>query len=97
MRAFHLSPQERQGDSMYGPDGPDTFWLNFTNIALGLVTLACVLAIVGGVARELLHRHEQRAIAREDDHAFATPGLGVTMADGGERIGEPKRPERKAR
>ena len=26
---------------MYGPDGPDTFWLNFTNIALGLVTLLC--------------------------------------------------------
>ncbi len=74
---------------MYGPDGPDTFWLNFTNIALGLVTLLCVLVIVGGVARELLHRWERRALAREDDHAFATPGLGVTMADGGERVEKP--------
>jgi hypothetical protein len=71
---------------MYGPDGPDTFWLNFTNIALGLVTLVCVLVVVGGVARELLHRYERRALARDDDHAFATPGLGVTMADGGERV-----------
>jgi hypothetical protein len=71
---------------MYGPDGPDVFWLNFTNIALGLVTLACVLLIVGGVVRELLHRWHRRAMDSEDDHAFATPGLGVTMADGGERI-----------
>ncbi len=75
---------------MYGPDGPDVFWLNFTNIALGLVTLLCVIAIAGGVARELLLRWERRAAALEDDHAFATPGLGVTMADGGERIDETK-------
>jgi len=82
---------------MYGPDGPDTFWLNFTNIALGLVTLACVLAIAGGVARELLVRWQRRAVASADDHAFATPGLGVTMADGGERIDERKPAPPKAR
>jgi len=75
---------------MYGPDGPDTFWLNFTNIALGLVTLACGLVIAGGVARELLLRWQRRAVASADDHAFATPGLGVTMADGGERVDERK-------
>lgn len=75
---------------MYGADGPDTFWLDFTNIALGLVTLLCVIAILGGVARDLLLRWERRAAALEDDHAFATPGLGVTMADGGERIDESK-------
>jgi hypothetical protein len=82
---------------MYGPDGPDTFWLNFTNIALGLVTLLCVIVIAGGVARELLHRWERRALARGDDHAFATPGLGVTMADGGERLEKGKPAGRKAR
>jgi hypothetical protein len=54
---------------MYGPDGPDTFWLNFTNIALG----------------------------RGDDHAFATPGLGVTMADGGERLEKDKASDPKPR
>ena len=43
--------------------GPDTFWLNFTNIALGLVTLLCVLVVTGGVVRELLHRRGQRAEA----------------------------------
>jgi hypothetical protein len=73
---------------MYGPDGPDTFWLNFTNIALGLVTLACVIVVVGGAASELLHRWQRRALVHRDDHAFATPSLGVTMADGGERIDE---------
>jgi len=72
---------------MYGPDGPDTFWLDFTNIALGLATLGFVLVIAGGVARDLLLRwRRRRASAPHDDHAFDTPGLGVTMADGGERV-----------
>jgi hypothetical protein len=81
---------------MYGPDGPDVFWLNFTNFALGLVTLGCALLIGGGVVRELVHRWRRRAAASADDHAFVTPGLGVTMADGGERIDAP-RPTPKAR
>ena len=70
---------------MYGADGTDTFWLDFTNIALGLVTLVCVLAVVAGVVRELGHRLVGRK-RLADDHAFETPDLGVTMADGGERI-----------
>ena len=82
---------------MYGPDGPDVFWLNFTNIALGLVTLACVLLIAGGVVRELVVRWQRRAVASADDHAFVTPGLGVTMADGGERVDAPKAAPPKAR
>ena len=82
---------------MYGPDGPDVFWLNFTNIALGLVTLACALLIAGGVVRELVLRWQRRAAASADDHAFATPGLGVTMADGGERLDQPKSAPPKAR
>ncbi len=74
---------------MYAPDGPDTFWLNFTNIALGLVTLACVIAVLAGVAHELGHRIANRK-KLADDHAFETPELGLTMADGGERIDERK-------
>jgi hypothetical protein len=70
---------------MYAPDGPDTFWLDFTNIALGLVTLVCVLAVVAGVVHEVGHRLANRRML-VDDHAFEEPGLGVTMADGGERI-----------
>ncbi len=65
-------------------DAADTVWLDFTNIALGLVTLGLVLVLVGGVARELRARWRRKRLA--DDHAFETPGLGVTMADGGKRI-----------
>ena len=75
---------------MYGADGPDTFWLNFTNIALGLVTLACVLAIVSGLVHELASRRRRRTAGKRDaatdDHAFVSPELGLTMADGGTRI-----------
>ena len=70
---------------MYGADGTDTFWLDFTNIALGLVTLVCVIVVAAGVVRELGHRFA-RARRLADDHAFHSPELGVTMADGGERI-----------
>jgi hypothetical protein len=72
---------------MYGE--PDTFWLNFTNAALGVVTLICLLAIGAGVVQELLAR--RRAAAEpQDDHAFVTPELGMTMADGGRRLDEKK-------
>jgi hypothetical protein len=70
---------------MYPGAGPDTFWLDFTNILLGLVTLLCVAVVGGGVVVELMHRQRVARLA-EDDHAFATPDLGVTMADGGERL-----------
>jgi hypothetical protein len=82
---------------MYGADGPDAFWLNFTNIALGLVTLACVMVVVAGLVGELRQRLARRAPAEQDDHAFATPGLGMTMADGGERIDQPEPAPRKGR
>jgi len=42
------------------------------------------------VAQELLVRWRRRAAASADDHAFATPELGLTMADGGKRIDSPK-------
>jgi|APDOM4702015023_1054809.scaffolds.fasta_scaffold249227_2 hypothetical protein len=70
---------------MIDPTGPDTFWLNATNIALGLVTLACFLVIAAGVWRELVARQRSRAV-EQDDHAFVIDGLGLTMADGGERV-----------
>lgn len=77
---------------MYAGDGSETFWLNFTNIALGLVTLVCVIAIAAGVVRELAHRLARQKALR-DDHAFYTPELGVTMADGGARVdGKPAEP-----
>jgi hypothetical protein len=70
---------------MDGAAGSETLWLNFTNIALGLVTLVCVIVVAAGVVHELAHRLS-RGKKLADDHAFETPELGVTMADGGERI-----------
>jgi hypothetical protein len=78
---------------------PSTYWLNVTNIALGVVVLICCIAVGIGVLQELAARSKKRAalskLDREvadlvasisDGHAFNVPGLGVTMADGGEEL-----------
>jgi hypothetical protein len=74
---------------------PQTLWLNITNAALGAVVLICVLVLAVGVLQELRLRAKRREteptpIRLAGDHAFDVPGLGLTMADGGESI-EPKR------
>jgi len=76
---------------------PSTYWLTVTNIALGLATLICIVAVGIGVAQELAARSKKKAavskLDREvadlvasysDGHAFDIPSLGLTMADGGE-------------
>ena len=74
---------------------PDTTWLNLTNIVLGAVIALCALVMVGGVVHEFISRlRKRRRIEAEldrdmrllnDDHAFDSPTLGITMADGGEK------------
>ena len=79
---------------MFGFDffDPQTVWLNVTNLALGVVTLLSILAVGWGVASELLARARKTAPAHSlDDHAFAVPGLGWTMADGGKKADEEKK------
>jgi hypothetical protein len=78
---------------------PSTYWLNVTNIALGIVTLICCIAVGVGIVQELAARRRKSlastALDREvadlvssygDGHAFQVPGLGLTMADGGEEL-----------
>lgn len=77
---------------------PQTLWLNVVNLGLGLVTLACIAAIGYGVLQDLRERAKKRASARVSDrqvadlvsgfgsHSFDMPGLGLTMADGGEPL-----------
>jgi hypothetical protein len=80
---------------------PSTYWLTITNIALGLVTLICCVAVGIGVAQELAaKRKKQTALSKldtevtdlvswyGDGHALHVPTLGVTMADGGEELGK---------
>lgn len=73
---------------MFDWSDPNTFWLNITDIVLGIVTLAC-MAFVGQAAfREVYARLAERLPARlhQDSHALALPELGLTMADGGEPV-----------
>lgn len=66
------------------------FLLNLANAALGIATLVCVVAVAWGVVSELAARARARVAAAMDDHAFAVPELGLTMADGGEKVDEKK-------
>ena len=74
---------------------PESSWLNITNIALGVVVVLCAVIMLGGVAHEFISRmRNRRRVDAEldrdmrllnDDHAFDSPNLGITMADGGEK------------
>ncbi len=73
---------------MFTVSGSETFWLNATNVVLGLVTLVCIAIMVRGVVLDLRARLATRNATlpvHADDHAFVVPTLGLTMADGGER------------
>jgi|SRR3974390_1389075 len=83
-----------------------TFWLNMTNFALGLVTVLALLVVFGAVGWDLLVRKERkpravdlssidaelRAMLHGGSHSLSVPGLGLTMADGGEKL-EPVEPK----
>jgi len=81
------------------------FWLNLTNIALGVVVVLAVLVVAYGVVWELVIRHRKHREVRNLDaevrtmlheefaHKLPVPELGLTMADGGEHVKEaPKKP-----
>lgn len=80
---------------------PSTYWLTVTNIALGVVTLICCVAVGIGILQELAAKRRKSASLSKldsevsdlvasfsDGHAFHVPSLGVTMADGGEELKE---------
>lgn len=80
-----------------------TFWLQVMNLALVAVTVLAALVVTGAVGWELWIRREHRARAtdsleelwampRVDLHTLSVPGLGLTMADGGEKV-EPSEAE----
>jgi hypothetical protein len=75
---------------------PSTYWLTIMNIALGVLVLVACAAVAFGVVQELAAKRKKSAalskldrevsdlVASYDGHAFHLPGLGLTMADGGE-------------
>ena len=72
---------------MFDLGDPKALWLNITNIALGLVTLICILVAGTALFQEISVRMRKRvAVPMEDDHALFHPDLGLTMADGGEKM-----------
>ena len=78
--------------------GAQMLWLNITNIALGAVVLICLVVLAVSVGRAILERRRKRAtiidradsevhaLLHSDAHALEVPGLGFTMADGGEPV-----------
>ena len=67
---------------------PELTWLSIANIALGAATLLCLALVIGAVAKEVVARARKRSIATVslDVHTLAVPGLGTTMADGGDPV-----------
>lgn len=76
------------------PKGDEVFWLNATNIALGVVVFLAVLVVAYALGWEILSRYKKsRNVANLDEELAAmlhggrsVPGLGETMADGGEPV-----------
>jgi hypothetical protein len=74
--------------AMFDMSDPNTFWLNITNITLGIVTLICCVVVGYAVVQEVLVHIKKRhaKLVESDDHALLVTGLGITMADGGVRV-----------
>ena len=81
---------------MFNFSDPEIFWLNITNLSLGVITLICVLVVGVVVFQEIAARVTKRAAVSVhiDDHAYLIPELGLTMADGGEACEKDKQPEK---
>ncbi len=92
---------ERQASYMFGVDwnDPQTLWLNVTNFALGIATLAALGAFTYGLLGDLVTLRKRSKVTDKlgDDlrqfagagtgaHLMPVQGLGLTMADGGEPV-----------
>ena len=82
---------------MFDISDPKTLWLNLTNIALGLVTLVCLVLIGKAIWGDLRARIRKTADGAVDSHAYTVAGLGLTMADGGERLDQKDQKKQRVR
>jgi hypothetical protein len=67
-------------------------WMYFTNWLLVIVAVVAAGYIGFRLFRE---RRVKSATAAEDAHTLVLPDLGITMADGGEKIADTKPADRK--
>lgn len=78
------------------PTDSQVLWLNLTNAGLGLATLAGIVALAWAVMRDLREKAKSRVAVHDlDPHAAFLPELGLTMADGGEKVDEDEKEEKK--
>ena len=78
-----------------------TFWLQMTNLAMGLIILLAVVPVFGSAVWEVTKRarkaqeskidSELRTLFAPGAHTLSDSELGLTMADGGEEITNPPR------
>jgi high-affinity Fe2+/Pb2+ permease len=80
-----------------------TFWLQMTNLAMGVIILLAAVPVFGSVVWEAAQRarngrnesknldSELRALYASVAHTLSDPELGLTMADGGEEVKNPPR------
>jgi hypothetical protein len=85
------------------------FWLNITNLVLGIVVVLAAAAVGYGLVWEFVLRHKkahraaanvdvefQKMLQDEFSHSMPVPELGFTMADGGDILNPPpQKPELK--
>jgi len=78
------------------------FWLNITNLVLGIVVILAAAAVGYGLVWEFVLRHKkahraaanvdvefQKMLQDEFSHSMPVPELGFTMADGGDILNPP--------
>ena len=82
---------------MFPFNDPEMLWLNATNIALGVVTIVCLFVVVRALYTEIRVRKQKEAGVRREEagHKLYVSELGLTMADGGEKVKARRRGKRK--
>ena len=71
-----------------GLNNPATFWLTVTNVSFGVVIAVFAALVLGGLVLAVVARVRVwvRRPGVADPHTLEVPGLGTTMADGGEPV-----------
>jgi hypothetical protein len=84
------------------PNETWVYWLNITNLVLGIVVILAALVVGYGLLWEFVLRHKkahraaanidvefQKLLQEEFSHSLPVPELGFTMADGGDMLKPP--------